>query len=252
MNEIWQISYINIQWWMIYDLDLSWNELLLYALIYWYTQDWKNEYHWTLNYIANWLKISRRSAINLLQKLQEKWYIIKTKESYFKTSEKVALVKKLHSTSEKVAPLTSEKVAPNNNKEIIINNNNNKLSKDNLEQSSELVKTDKRNPDINHIQEIIKITVSELWLLYKPWKKERERIQNILTSKDYWNICEKTNMTREEFLINIIQLSTKLDFWHWKIYNAETFYKYYADIYNNAVRIKAEKNNNKKISDIVF
>lgn len=120
-----QIQYINIQWWMIYDLKLSGNELLLFALIYWYTQDLKNTYHWSLSYIAQWLQISRRSAINLLQKLQKKWLINKTKESHYIVSgEKVALVQKVHFASEKVAPLASEKVAPNNNKEILITNNN--------------------------------------------------------------------------------------------------------------------------------
>ena len=48
-------------------------------------------------------------------------------------------------------------------------------------------------------------------------------------------------MERKDFVINIIQLSSKLDFWEWKIYNAETFYKHYAGVYNEAVRIKTKK-----------
>lgn len=133
MEEKWQISYINIQWFMIYNLWLSWNELLLFALIYWYTQDWKNEYHWSLSYIQNWLQLSRPSVISLLKKLQTKWYIIKTKNSHFiATSKESLLVKKVYqtskesllATSKESLPLASKESLPNNNKEIIINNKN--------------------------------------------------------------------------------------------------------------------------------
>lgn len=54
-------------------------------------------------------------------------------------------------------------------------------------------------------------------------------------------ICEKANMSRIDFVLNIIELSTKLDFWKGKIYNAETLYKHYASVYNEAVRIKTER-----------
>ena len=47
-------------------------------------------------------------------------------------------------------------------------------------------------------------------------------------------------MSREDFVINIIILSWKLDFWKGKIYNSESFYKHYANVYNEAVRIKTE------------
>lgn len=95
--------------------------------------------------------------------------------------------------------------------------------------------------DINEMQEIIKDKVLSLWLIYKSWSQERNRIQNILTAKDFWMICEKASMSRIDFVLNIIELSTKLEFWKWKIYNAETLYKHYASVYNEAVRIKSER-----------
>ena len=120
-STIWKISYINIQWWMIYNLWLSWNELLLYALIYWYTQDWKNEYHWSLTYIQNWLLLSRPTVISLLQKLQEKWLIVQTKESHYMASkESLLLVKKLYYPSKETLPVASKETLPN-----IYNTNNN-------------------------------------------------------------------------------------------------------------------------------
>ncbi len=120
-STIWKISYINIQWWMIYNLWLSWNELLLYALIHWYTQDWKNEYHWSLTYIQNWLLLSRPTVISLLQKLQEKWLIVQTKESHYMASkESLLLVKKLYHPSKETLPVASKETLPN-----IYNTNNN-------------------------------------------------------------------------------------------------------------------------------
>lgn len=131
------------------------------------------------------------------------------------------------------------------NKSDSDNDNKNKLilSKDN-EQSS-LIKIDNRKNDINEMQEIIKDKILSLWLIYKQGKQERNRIQNILTAKDFWEICDKSNMSRENFVLNIIELSTKLEFWKWKIYNAETLYKHYASVYNEAVRIKTEWQNKK-------
>ena len=87
----------------------------------------------------------------------------------------------------------------------------------------------------------IKNKILSLWLIYKSWTQERNRIQNILTAKDFWLICDKANMNKEDFVLNIIDLSTKIPFWKWKIYNAETLYKHYASVYNEAVRIKSER-----------
>ncbi len=137
--------------------------------------------------------------------------------------------------------------APNSNQVTssqVKSNQETILSKDNEQSSTELVFKDNRKEDINKMQEIIKEKVLSLWLIYKSWTQERNRIQNILTAKDFWMICEKANMSKIDFVLNIIELSTKLEFWKWKIYNAETLYKHYASVYNEAVRIKSEKKNN--------
>jgi hypothetical protein len=130
-------------------------------------------------------------------------------------------------------------------KKIIINNNN----------SNELLVLDKKeywNKEINELQAIIKKEVTDLWFIYKPWTKERERIKNILTAKEYWNICENSNMTRIEFCIKIIQLSNKLEFWKWKINNAETFYNFYAKVYNEWKKKKEEIENKSRSYTSVF
>lgn len=104
--------------------------------------------------------------------------------------------------------------------------------------------------EINNIIEIIKWQVELLWLIYKKWSRERERAKNILTWKDFWQVCEKANMSRIEFCKSIIYMSSKLDFWNGKIYNSETLYKHYAQVYNEAVNLKAKKQ--KDTSLIIF
>lgn len=112
------------------------------------------------------------------------------------------------------------------------------ISKDIWEQALVIRKW---NEDINELLEIVKWQVEFLWLIYKKWKYERERAKNIITGKDFWEVCEKANMSRIEFCKNIIYMSTLTTFWNGKINNAETLYKYYAQVYNEAVNLKAKK-----------
>jgi len=134
----------------------------------------------------------------------------------------------------------------NENDNVNINDNkvkvNNKIiSKDIIEQSSISIKKDNRNIDINKMQEFIKEKVENYWFAYNPWQYERGRLQNILTWKEINSFAEKHNMNIYEFTENIINLSVRLDFWRWKINNAETLYKFYAKVYNEAVKIKSER-----------
>lgn len=113
------------------------------------------------------------------------------------------------------------------------------ISKDIWEQAlvvtNEIIKEEHGDPEINNILETIKEQVEFLWFIYKKWSHEKERAQNILTGKEFWDICEKSNLSRVEFCKSIIFISSKLDFWNGKIYNAETLYKNYAMVYNTAM-----------------
>ncbi len=126
---------------------------------------------------------------------------------------------------------------------------NQNSSKEEWEQALELVK-DFWNLEINELLDTIKGQVEFLWLIYKKGKYERERAKNILTGKEFWEICEKASMSRIEFCKQILFVSSNLSFWNGKIYNAETIYKHYAQVYNEAVNIKAKKQ--KDTSLIVF
>lgn len=71
------INYITIQGWMRTKLNLKGNELITYALIYGFTQDEDSWFSGSSSYVANWLGIEKRNALEVLKKLTEKGLIIK-------------------------------------------------------------------------------------------------------------------------------------------------------------------------------
>jgi len=173
--------------------------------------------------------------------------------------ENKACVKKWKPLKVDFAPMVPPMVQPENNyvapkpnqtnssqvKPIQTKSNQN-ISKDIWEQALEVIKEDFWNKDINELLETIKGQVEFLWLIYKKWKYERERAKNILTGKEFWDISEKANMSRIEFCKSIVYTSSLLTFWNWKINNAETIYKHYAQVYNDAVNKKSEMARPKK------
>lgn len=69
-------SYVVIWGWMLNNLKLKWNELLVYATIYSFT-NWTDEhcYRWSANYLSERCWLQRRQTMNVLKSLEEKWYI---------------------------------------------------------------------------------------------------------------------------------------------------------------------------------
>lgn len=73
-------NFITIQGWMVNDLGLSGNELICYALIYGFTQDEESEFRGSLQYISDWLGISKQNVRLIIKRLVEKGLIIKRDE----------------------------------------------------------------------------------------------------------------------------------------------------------------------------
>lgn len=130
-------NYITIQGWMINDLNLNRNELIVYALIWGFCQDGKGMYNGSYDYIAKWINVTRRSAIDVVSKLIEKGLIIKKTHSqgnsYYalrRAGEESSQIGEVTSLgSEENSPVSSEESSPNNNKDKYIYINNNKYSK---------------------------------------------------------------------------------------------------------------------------
>lgn len=87
-------NYINIQGWMINDLKLKGNELILYAIIYGFSQDGKSEYYGSQRYISKAMSISLPTSNSLINKLLKKGLIVKTSESHYHTVKETLTPKK--------------------------------------------------------------------------------------------------------------------------------------------------------------
>lgn len=134
-------GYINIQGWMINELKLKGNELLLYALIYGFSQDGKSQYRGSISYIQNALKISNRNVIDNINKLIDKKLIEKklnTTGNLYSANLKV--VNKVHGGCEESSQVSCEQSSYNNN---LYNN------KDNSETSSHVISNSPKKEKLN-------------------------------------------------------------------------------------------------------
>lgn len=75
-------NYINIQGWMTTRLGLKGNPLVIYAMIYGFSQDGESAFNGSLNYIARAVSVSKQTVINILNKLIKDKYIIKKQSTY--------------------------------------------------------------------------------------------------------------------------------------------------------------------------
>ena len=74
-------GYINIQWWMVSELELKGNELIVYAIIYGFSQDGESRFTGSLQYLADWVGGTKQGVQKNLKSLVEKGYINK-EDSY--------------------------------------------------------------------------------------------------------------------------------------------------------------------------
>lgn len=70
-------DFLNIQGWMINELNLKGNELIIYALIYGFTKDGVSEFRGSRQYMADWTNSSVRSVQNVVNSLINKGMIEK-------------------------------------------------------------------------------------------------------------------------------------------------------------------------------
>lgn len=185
-------NYINIQGWQITRLELKGNELILYALIYGFSQDGHSKFRGSLSYIEKALGISRNTIIGILDKLTEKNYIKKefnpTGNLYSANTE---LVQKLHRGGAKNALVSSAETAHNNNKDI---NNNTYIytlfekfwdsypNKTNKRKSLQLWVSKKLDGKIEEILEFIKRAKNT-----DRWQKGFVKAPDVFIRNESWN-----------------------------------------------------------------
>lgn len=117
-------NYITVQGWMVKELGLKGNKLLTYALIYGFSQDRKSEFTGSLSYIADWVGVTKRAAIDIINDLIDKKLIEKiehTAGNVKYSSYKITSAENF-TGGEEISPGGSEKTSPQHI--YIINNNN--------------------------------------------------------------------------------------------------------------------------------
>lgn len=75
MTKVQNNNYITVQGWMINDLKLKGTELLVYAVIYGFSQAEGQRYTGSLQYLAEWCGATKRSVQTALKSLTDKGYI---------------------------------------------------------------------------------------------------------------------------------------------------------------------------------
>lgn len=99
--------------------------------------------------------------------------------------------------------------------------------------------TDLRRTDINDLIAQIKEECNFLWVAYDNFQ-ERAFSKHILEAKAFGEFCEKVNMERTQFALNVLRASVMIKYrkgacaWPYKIY------KNYVDVYNQT-RLLSQK-----------
>lgn len=124
-------QYISIQGWMVNELKLKGNDLIVYAIIYGFSQDGETEFRGSLKYLMRSTNTTKPTVIKTLQWLASKDYIIKTsllinkvKFNTYKINEQV--VNNILEGSKENSSIGSKETLPNN---TIINTLANKKEK---------------------------------------------------------------------------------------------------------------------------
>lgn len=114
-------NYIVVQGWMLTELHLKGNELLIYACIYGFSQLDGQTFRGSWQYLADWTNSTKRGVAICLKSLVEKGYLEKSdkvvngvKFCEYRVTKFTGVVKKVHEGGEKSSLGGSEESSPNN------------------------------------------------------------------------------------------------------------------------------------------
>lgn len=163
-------SYCNIQGWMIEDLNLGGNELIVYAVIFGFCRDGSSWYKLSQEYVAKWCGITTRGLRKILKSLEEKGLLLIKYHGKGEVSEYKALKPDDEEVEEQSSASTGtkfrqyrnsvppvEELSSANTSNNIYNNINNNIKENKKRKSEEDLKND----------------FEELWKLY-PRKRGKE------------------------------------------------------------------------------
>lgn len=172
MYKLKKDQFVNIQAFMVSELGLSGNDLLVYAIIYGFSQDGENVFMGNRSYLAAWCGCSERSVQRNINNLMERGLIEQVyhssdnKNVYYRavvTSDKMSLVTICDDTSDNLSGVlvtncddTSDKMSP------VYIDNINRTKKDNIKEiDNDIVvvapqKSKFKKPSIEDVKEYVK------------------------------------------------------------------------------------------------
>lgn len=169
-------NYIVIQAFMVKQLELKGNELLVYALIYGYSQTEENRYTGSLQYIAEWLNSSKQTVINTLKSLLEKGLI--QKYEYLKNGVKYVEYYASDLNSGQNFLLGYSNNLNGGSQNFLPNNINNNNISNNIERKETINSKEKNLSEAQEIQKIIDDNFkynNELYETYNEFNKMRNK-----------------------------------------------------------------------------
>lgn len=135
-NKVQNENFVVIQGWMINDLKLKGNELIIYAIIHGFSQTEGQLFNGSLQYLAEWTNSTKQGVIKCLKSLVEKRYIEKNDKyingvkfcEYYTTKFNRACNKVEQGMQQSLIPPIQQSLPNNININNIDNNiNNNKV-----------------------------------------------------------------------------------------------------------------------------
>jgi len=75
MSKVKNEHYVVIAGWMVNELNLKGNELLVYAIIYGFSQEEGHTFHGSLQYLADWINSTKQGVMKNLKSLLDKGLI---------------------------------------------------------------------------------------------------------------------------------------------------------------------------------
>lgn len=161
MSKVKDKNYINISGWMVTRLGLKGNELLVYAIIYGFSQDDETRFTGSLQYLADWVNSTKQSCIKCLKSLVEKGYIIKNEKivngvkfcEYQAVKPKFMVVNKVEQGSKQSLTRGSKQSLPN-----ILDNN---ILDNNTLDNNIVIKKERKSKSKSYDEQIAEYTQNE-------------------------------------------------------------------------------------------
>jgi len=207
-------NHVCLSGWMINELDLSGNELIVYAVIWGFTQDGNQWCTASQAYIARWANITTRGLRKILDKLEEKGLLIKETNTCKKGLEcKYKAIRpdeEEQESDQNTVPIRSEHSSYSNRNTVPIRSEQSSDNniEDNIEDNIDYKENIKRKSEADLEQDF-----EELWSIYPrkrgkdgAFKSYKKAIKDGATNEEIkqgiLNLIEdiRKNKTEEKFI----------------------------------------------------